>query len=381
MTPETVATTRSASGSSPTPSVEQAADHRSTVQWLTESLMDRLGPSALRCADEEVRHLDRNEVVRVSAFDVRTAARCQARAAAPAAPFEPALHTATRAIALRAGRRVRRFPTVLEAVADTVKQLRRRRIGDSPFDPDEWLILYLQSQPIDVRARLVARATTWLTATLELVGGAGGLDPFGRAGGLDHRAIRGWQWEPRAAWSYPGRGLRLETKLDLALPEPGNFMPVMVVAGAHPSALDLVAYSTILWIINRRRIPDRVLMVAQTEQSARVLEPTGLFERGLEAATRAVEAVSLRPSSITGHEALADAATTSGNRSFPLNLAVSASFLLCVDCSWRTGCPNTHPDIDTAENHSTPIERPSSATGAITVRGGVRMPNRDRRPG
>lgn len=373
MTAETVDATRSATaaGSSPTPSVEQPADHRSTVQWLTESLIDRLGPAALRCADEEVRHLDRNEVVRVSAFDVRTAARCQARAAAPAEPFEPALHTATRAIALRAGRRVRRFPTVLEAVTDTVKQLRRRHIADSPFDPDEWLILYLQSQPIDVRARLVARATTWLTATLDLVGGAGG---------FDHRAIRGWQWEPRAAWTYPGRGLRLETKLDVALPEPGNFTPVMVVAGAHPSALDQVAYSTILWTINRRRIPGRVVMVAQTEQTARVLEPTGLFERGLEAATRAVEAVSLRPASITGHQVVADATINPGDSSFPLNLAVSASFMLCVDCSWRTGCPDPHPDIDTAGNRSTPTEQPASAAKAVTVRGGVRMPNTDLRP-
>ncbi len=371
MTPETVGATRpaTATGTCPTPSVEQPADHRPVVQWLTESLIDRLGPAALRCADEEVRHLDRNEVVRVSAFDVRTAARCQARAAAPAEPFEPALHTATRAIALRAGRRVRRFPTVLEAVADTVKQLRRRHIGDSPFDPDEWLILYLRSQPIDVRARLVARATTWLTATLDLVGGADG---------HDHRAIRGWQWEPRAAWSYPGRGLRLETKLDLALPEPGNFMPVMVVAGSHPSALDQVAYSTILWTINRRRIPARVVMVAQTEQTARVLEPTELFERGLEAATRAVEAVSLRPASNTGHEVVADATITSTDHSFPLNLAVSASFMLCVDCSWRIKCPDPHPDVGTAGDHPTPSERPLSRATAVTVRGGVRMPNTDR---
>lgn len=372
MTTETTAAARQGPAAVRCSTGDEPVDHRSVVQWLTQSLIDRLGPAALRCAGEDVRHLDRNDVVRVSAFDVRTAAGCQAKAAAPPAPFEPALHTATRAIALRAGRRARRFPTLLEAVADTVKQLRLRQTGDSPLDPDEWLILYLQSLPIDMRARLVARATTWLTTTLDLVGGAGR---------LDHRAIRGWQWEPRAAWSYPGRGLRLETKIDVALPEPGNFMPVLVVAGTHPSALDQVAYSTVLWTINRRRIPDRVVMVAQTEQTARILHPIELFDRGLEAAAGTAEAVSRRSSDTTDRRVVTAGGDDTGDSSFPLNLDVSASFMTCVDCHWRAACPAPHPDVGAPRACPKAGHRQGSTAGGVTVRGGIRMPNGDRQEG
>lgn len=384
---------------------------------LARELTQRLEPVALQCEGREVRELDRADVVRVSAFDVRMAVSCQARAAAPPDEFEPNLRTTTRAVAIRAGRRIRRFPTELEAVADTVKTLRLRRVDESPFDPDEWLILHLQSVPIDVRARLVARATTWLTTTLDLVSaqldialgldaddgrpcGAGPIErrePNSANGGgtaVRRRATRGWQWEPKAAWSYPGRGLRLETKVDLALPEPGNFTPVVVTAGGvKEQTIDQIAYSTVLWTINRRRAPDKVLLVARDEHSVRVLNPDDLWERGIDAAVTAAEAVVLRtagtPVGATRATALGDPSVELPPGveygSFPLDLAVCASFVMCVDCGWRNLCPSRHPDAATAPaavagSHDPADSDTSSAAlepEVVTVRGGVRMPHSD----
>jgi hypothetical protein len=278
---------------------------------LTMELADRLAQPALRCEHGEVGDLDRSAVVRVSNFDVQTAARCQAKAAAPPDEFEPTIFTTSRAVALRSVRRLGRSGSVVAAVGETMRQIRRadQQPGEHGEIDLDWLGAYLfdeQAAPIDVRVRIAARAVTWLTTIL----GALGIDDLGET--------RRWRHDIRPRWRYPGRGLALDGRVDLAVPVAGNFTPVFVLGGTHPAALDETAYNICLWTINQRRAPYEVVVVELPTASRHVLDPAELFDRGVASAARAAEAVTARPSA--------------------LGLARSPSPFVCRDCHWAETC-------------------------------------------
>ena len=255
---------------------------------LDVELADRLTESAFRCDDRDVRDLRRSEVVRVSAFDVGTAARCQAKAAVIPDPFEPGIFTTTRAVALRAVRWLRRTNSVVEAVSETMRQARRadRGPGDGPVPDEDWLGQYLEAAPVDVRVRIAARAITWLSTVLVA------LDVE------DLSETRRWRYDLPQRWRYPGRGLALEGKVDLALPAVDgaapSFRPVFVVGGTHPAAMDQAAYNICLWTIKQRQPPYQVGLIELPTSSVHWFSPDDLYQQGLDAAARAAHAVTRR---------------------------------------------------------------------------------------
>ena len=293
------------------------SDEPRLYRRLTMELADRLTEPALRCEEGEVRDLDRNHVVRVSDYDVGTAARCQAKAAAAPSEFEPSIFTTSRAVALRSMRWLRRTGSVVEAVGHTMR--RARQADHDPSDgapaPDiDWLGEYLGDPalaPIDVRVRIAARATTWLTTTLDVLG----VD--------DPKQTQGWRFDIRPRWRYPGRGLALDGRVDVALPIVGNHTPVFVLASLHPAVLDQAAFNICLWTINQRKPPDEVLVVELPTASLHRLAVDELFDRGVDAAARAAEAVTAR---------------TPGADEPIVRLTRSPSDFTCSDCGWAAGC-------------------------------------------
>lgn len=280
-------------------------------------LADRLSEPALRCEEGEVRDLDRNQVVRVSDHDVATAARCQAKAAAIPAEFEATIFTTSRAVALRSMRWLRRKGSVVDAVGHAMRQARQADDAsseDAPAPELDWLGVYLSDPvlaPIDVRVRIAARATTWLTTTLDVLG----VD--------DPKHTRGWRFDIRPRWRYPGRGLVLDGRVDLALPVAGNHTPVFVLSSLHPALVDQAAFNICLWTINQRRPPDEVLMVELPTAALHRRATDELFERGIDAAARAAHAVTVRTPGVTA----------------PIvNLSRTASSFTCSDCPWAPGC-------------------------------------------
>ncbi len=280
---------------------------------LEAELADQLAEAALRCEAGEVRDLERSQVVRVTNFDVQTAARCQAKAAAPGSDFEPSIFTTSRAVALRSVRRLKKSGSVVAAVSDTMRHI--RRAGHTPDDGPgadlDWLGEYLTDEaaaPIDVRVRIAARATTWLTTTLDVLG-------------VDNlAATTRWRHDIRPRWRYPGRGLSLEGRVDLAVPVNGNFTPIFVVNSLHPAALQETAFNVYLWTINQRRSPFEVVVVDLPTASKRVFEPHDLFPDGAEAARVAAEAVTHRPADSPG------------------GLQQQAGPMVCSDCDWASTC-------------------------------------------
>jgi len=286
-------------------------------QRLTMELADRLTEPALRCEEGEVRDLDRNRVVRVSDHDVGTAARCQAKAAAMPSEFEPNIFTTSRAVALRSMRWLRRTGSVVDAVGHTMRQARRAdhdASDDAPTPDIDWLGEYLAdpaAAPIDVRVRIAARATTWLTTTLDVLG----VD--------DPQRTRGWRFDIRPRWRYPGRGLALDGRVDLALPAAGNHSPVFVLSTLHPAVLDQAAFNICLWTINQRKPPDEVLVVELPTATLHRLPTDELFDRGVDAAARAAHAVTAR--------------TPEASRP-TVGLTRTPSGFTCSACAWAHGC-------------------------------------------
>ncbi len=279
---------------------------------LAGQLVERLSAPALRCPEGEVRDLDRQEVVRVSDHDVQAAARCQAKAAAPPTEFEANIFTTSRAVALRSMRWLRREGSVIDAVGHTMR--RARQPADDPSIDVDWLDDYLsdpERAPIDVRVRIAARATTWLTTTLAVLG----ID--------DPKTTQGWRYDIRPRWRYPGRGLALDGRVDLSLPAVGNRLPVFVLTSLHPAVLDQAAYNICLWTIRQRKPPEEVLVVELPTSALHRLATDELLERGLDAAARAAEAVSRRPIGIEVP---------------PVALTRTPSGFTCRDCPWAGGC-------------------------------------------
>ncbi len=286
-------------------------------QRLTMELSDRLTEAALRCEEGEVRDLDRNQVVRVSDYDVGTAARCPAKAAGMPLQFEPSIFTTNRAVALRSMRWLRRAGSVIDAVGHTMRHARRAP-GSTNADgstPDvDWLGEYLADPvlaPLDVRIRIAARATTWLTTTLDVLGVE------------DPRRTQGWRYDIRPRWRYPGRGLALDGRVDLSLPVVGNHTPVFVLSTLHPAVLDQAAFNICLWTINQRKAPDEVLVVELPTASLHRLATDELFDRGIDAAGRAADAVTSR---------------SPGAIAPPPALSRTPSSFTCVECAWAADC-------------------------------------------
>lgn len=299
-------------------------------QRLSVELADRLTEPALRCEEGEVRDLDRNLVVRISDYDVATAARCQAKAAALPTDFEPNIFTTSRAVALRSMRWLRRHGSVIDAVGHTMRHARGAveqaaepvdaQTARQPSDNDgsgperDWLGEYLSdpiAAPIDVRVRIAARATTWLTTALDVLE----VD--------DPQQTRGWRYDIRPRWRYPGRGLALDGRVDLALPVAGNHTPVLVLSTLHPAMLDQAAYNICLWTINQRKPPEEVLVVELPTAAIHRLATNELFERGIEAAARAAHSVTSR---------------TPGATEPDVDLKRTPSGFTCSGCSWASGC-------------------------------------------
>ncbi len=284
---------------------------------LAMELTDRLTEPALRCEEGEVRDLDRDQVVRVSDHDVGLAARCQARAAAMPSAFEPNIFTTSRAVALRSLRWLRRKGSVVDAVAHTMRHARRADhdpTDDTPTPDIDWLGEYLADPvlaPIDVRVRIAARATTWLTTTLDVLGAD------------DPKHTRGWRFDLRPRWRYPGRGLTLDGRVDLALPVVGNHTPVFVLSTLHPAILDQAAFNIGLWTINQRKPPDEVLVVELPTGTLHRLATDELFDRGIDAAARAADAVTAR---------------TPGVAEPPRRLSRTPSAFTCSTCGWAASC-------------------------------------------
>ena len=285
-------------------------------QRLTVDLADRLAEPALRCEEGEVRDLDRNQVVRISDHDVGVAARCQARAAAVPDDFEANIFTTSRAVALRSMRWLRREGSVVDAVGRTMRHARGADSrADDPSEVElDWLGAYLADPvlaPIDVRVRIAARAVTWLTTTLDVLGVT------------DVARTRGWRFDVRPRWRYPGRGLALDGRVDLALPIVGNHTPVFVLSTLHPAVLDQASFNVCLWTINQRKPPEEVLVVELPTATLHRLATDELFDRGIDAAARAAEAVTTRmPGAV-------DPVAT---------LSRTASRFTCANCGWAARC-------------------------------------------
>ncbi|MDH3293807.1 MAG: hypothetical protein OER95_05750 [Acidimicrobiia bacterium] len=315
---------------------EGGGDTEPLHRRLDAELADRLAEAALRCEDGEVRDLDRAQLVRVSGFDLQTAARCQAKAAAPPPEFEPSIFTTSRAVALRSVRWLRRSGSVVGAVSDAMRQIRRadRHPDDGSGTDLDWLGLYLSDEsaaPVDVRVRIAARAVTWLATTLDVLG----VD--------DLAATRRWRHDIRPRWRYPGRGLTLDGRVDLAIPVSGNFTPVFVVNNLHPATLDETAFNVCLWTINQRRPPLDVVVVDLPTATRRTIDPEELFERGVTAAVRTAEAVTARSEvPVNGPSTAAGEPLARG----PAAMSRNPSPLVCQDCFWAPNC-SAKADFDT----------------------------------
>jgi len=283
---------------------------------LVADLTDRLTEPALRCLEGDVSELGRADVVRVSSHDVLVAARCQTKAAAEPVGFEPNIHTASRAVALRSMQRLRRAGSVVAAVGETMRHLRGadRHPDDERLTDLDWLGQFLGDgdlAPIDVRVRIAARATTWLNTTLAILGVE------------DATMTRGWRYDIRPRWRYPGRGLSLHGRVDLTVPVDGNLTPVFVLGSLDPSVIDQAAFNLCLWTIRRRHPPPEAWIVELPTATLDKLRPEDLLDRGIEAAFRATDAVTAR-----------------GSPSAPPDpsFARSPGRFVCADCAWAPIC-------------------------------------------
>lgn len=325
-----------------------------------DALVDGLAEVAMTRPGEDCRNLKRHEITEISAFDVVAAAQCQASAAAPPSPFQPDMFTATKTVALRAVPGLRRHKSALASVGAIMREA--QRVDDGAAD-DDWLRAFLKESPIDVRARVAARASGWLSRILELLE----VD--------DVAETRRWRTKMPLRWDYPGRGLRLRATIDLGLPDPhrpGALVPVVVGSGASPWLDAELAYLHLLWKSSQRAVaipegdndrptPGRrsttravleldVVLVVDFQESTVTRRPIAdRWELGLSAVQAAAVAVTERDRVLdlaggSGHDLtlLPESMLAS---CFPSQLDQHAHVWRCQRCSWLAVCPSPSVNI------------------------------------
>ncbi len=326
-----------------------------------QALTDALAEVAMTCIDEDARSLKRHEIVEVTAFDVTGAARCQAWTAAPAAPFQADLFNTTKTLALRGIPGLRRTGSALDAVSTVMREAQR---SDDGAADDDWLRRFLKESPIDVRARVAARAAGWLTRTVEILGVT------------DLAETRSWRTSVTLRWDYPGRGLRLRAKVDLAVPDParpGVLLPIMVAPSGRIGLDDELGFLHLLWKSSHRPVidrgdttqsrpavratgsrstlsVDRAILVDHREANSEQRNLAPLAGDAVDAVVRAAQAVTERDRIAGLAAATTDQSETAEHSStdewpepviaacFPSQLDRQPSRFTCAQCRWNTVC-------------------------------------------
>lgn len=329
-----------------------------------EALTEALAAVAMTCVDGDPRTLKRSEIVEVTGFDITAAARCQAGAAAPPEPFQADLFTTTKTLALRSIPGLRRTGSALDSVSRVMREAQR---SDDGAADDDWLRRFLKESPIDVRARVAARAAGWLTRTLEILEVS------------DLQETRAWRTGIPLQWDYPGRGLRLRTKIDLLIPDPehpGVLLPIVVASSGRVGLADELGFLHLLWKSTRRPVPNpgdqtqptptrrqarsasaidlsQAIVVDHRQADLQRRSLDSLAEQGLAATVRAatavterdrISAMAIKPPDATPHaDGPQDAPTGQWPHPvlkawFPNYLDQQASRFTCERCLWNTVC-------------------------------------------
>lgn len=285
-----------------------------TVRELDDALRSALAPLLERCP--EGRFTFRTGV-QVGDFDVQTASRCQAAAAAPEDGFVPDVFTTFKALARGSVRRVSAHGGIRAALLTQVQAAR-------DFDPevDEWLCEHFRSCSQVELVETAHRAATWLHRTAAV---------------LDDPSLVRHGPGRRVRWDHPDRALRLKATVDLIADD--DNAPVIVLPSLEDARLDQAAFVAMLYALAVKAAPPVVRIVAHTTGELIERDRDDLWGRALSATSHTVEAVLRRSEG-------------------PEGLHRSASYFTCRECAWGDEC-----DVRVAAE-STPL----------VLRQGIRLP-------
>lgn len=282
---------------------------------LEQAVISALGEVAERCVDGDGRNLEWDEIVHVSDFHVGESLACEAKLASPDEGFEAAIFNTFKAIGRRSMQYLDQAGTPTEAVSLSMRNDRKNSGGR------DWIGDYLLGADLTERVQVATRAVTWLTRTLDVLGPDG---------------VAGMRADQKVDWWFPGRGLRLNGRIDLVAGTGTARIPHIVVPSRSAAWEAKVGFLTLLWCL-RNPVPDRVEVLVHASGERYSVQPEDVVEQAIEQARITTHALSHRE---TG----------------PLDLARTASFFTCAGCAWQEDCVE----------HAALAELPS-------VRGGIRL--------
>ena len=282
---------------------------------LEQAVIGALGEVAERCVDGDGRKLEWDEIVHVSDFHVGESLACQAKLASPDEGFEAAIFNTFKTIGRRSMQYLDQAGTPTEAVSLSMRNDRKNSGGR------DWIGDYLLGADLAERVQVATRAVTWLTRTLDVLG------PGGTAG---------MRADVKVDWWFPGRGLRLNGRIDLVAGTGSARLPLIVIPSRSVAWEARVGFLTLLWCL-RNPVPDRVEVLVHASGDRYSVHPDDVVEQAIEQARIATHALLHRESG-------------------PLELPRSASFFTCASCIWRDDCTE----------HTSLAKLPA-------VRGGIRL--------
>ena len=283
---------------------------------LEQELIDVLDDVVASCVDGECRDLDWDDIVHVSDFHVAEAQRCQAKVAMPDEGFEPHIFNTFKTIALRSMQYVDRETSPTAAVS---MYMRAERTNGAAND---WIGTYLRSAGAAERVQTASRAVTWLARTIDV---------------LETDDVSHMRWSQKVEWRFPGKGLRLNGKVDLVTGSASARVPHIVIPSRSAAHEARVAFLALLWALTNRSVPEHVVVLTHATGVRSRVAPEDLFHLGIEGARLA---------------ALALAQQGRG----PDGLSRTPSFFTCQECDWSNDCAEW-----------------SAHQAAPPVRGGIRL--------
>ncbi|MCY3960580.1 MAG: hypothetical protein OXG34_02785 [bacterium] len=285
------------------------------AQDVELALIEGLEAVALQCQERPRRYEDWHIV---KDFDATNASACEASCAAHVFNndgFSPDVFKSFKTLARDS---IHSDGSPRDAVVASLMALRRD--AERPRGLD-WLCRYIWHE-IDEpqRARLASMSISWLARLSSALG---------------HPDMSHWKGGERVQWQYPERGLRLEATID-AVTDQGD---LVIVGPATDEADAKAAYSAVIFVASRRRVPEVVLLVDPSRRTARTFEISELLSTGLRTAESAARAV-----------------ITASSRELA-GLTKTPSYFICRDC----------PGLDQCGEGKDLLNQP------VTVRGGMRI--------
>ena len=265
---------------------------------LEQDLIGVLDDAVASCADGECRDLDWDDIVHVSDFHVAEAERCQAKVAMLDDEFEPHIFNTFKTIALRSMQYVDRETSPTAAVSMYMRAERNNGAAN------DWIGTYLRSAGAAERVQAASRAVTWLARTIDV---------------LETDDVSHMKCSQKVEWRFPGKGLRLNGKVDLVAGAASARVPHIVIPSRTSAHEARVAFLALLWTLTNRSAPEHVVVLTHATGVRSRVAPEDLFQLGMEGAR------------------LAALALVQQGRG-PEGLSRTASFFTCRDCDWRDDC-------------------------------------------